>query len=114
VRIHPSSLNSSVAVPKKTAPTQSSCAVAIFDEKTRQEATLYVMQTTLVEPHVLLLVANRLQMQDDSDSVVDVYPPPPPAPSPICAQSFVFQSCDLLSLLVAKNVADAGRGRLRG
>ena len=83
VRIHPSSLNCIVGPPKKVASGQSSCAVAIFDEKTRQEATLYAMQTSLVDPHALLLVANRLEGQQDPDSEDDEYTPHSSLSTPI-------------------------------
>lgn len=61
VRVHASSLNCSFEPPQ--ANSQTSCSVFVFDEKMRSESTLYTMQTTAVPPQVLLLVANKLEIQ---------------------------------------------------
>lgn len=63
VRVHLSSLNAEVQPPQEENGT--SCSALIFDEKTRSESSLYAMQTTIIPPQVLLLVANKLQPQDD-------------------------------------------------
>ena len=76
VKVHPASLNSTLSAPERDRLGGGQpCQVLIFDEKTRSESTLYVMQTTLIPPHLLLLVANRLLpprgprgMSDEEDS----------------------------------------------
>ena len=75
VKVHPASLNSTLSPPERDRLGAQPCQVLIFDEKTRSESTLYVMQTTLIPPHLLLLVANRLlppqrprSMSDEEDS----------------------------------------------
>ena len=75
VKVHPASLNSTLSAPERGRLEGQPCRVLIFDEKTRSESTLHVMQTTLITPHLLLLVANRLLppqqprgMSDEEDS----------------------------------------------
>lgn len=64
VRVHTSSLNCNW---RQTSP-----AALAFDERMRLESSLFVMQTSVLPPHVLLLVAARLEEAPleslDSDS----------------------------------------------
>lgn len=62
VKVHAASLNCNLQLPESRNVRGSSCSALIFDEKMRSESILYAMQTTVVAPQVILLVANRLDI----------------------------------------------------
>ena len=67
MRIHPSSINSQLAVPDAAPGTSGDCPVILFEEITRGEAQLYVRQSTLASPHALLLVAAHLELSEEQN-----------------------------------------------
>lgn len=65
VKIHAASVNNTMKLPPKTA-----CKLVFYDEKTRIEADLNVMQTTLTTAHILLLIADKVLVIEPDSGLV--------------------------------------------
>lgn len=65
--IHPSSINSQLAIPDPQQGQSHPCHVVLYDEVTRGESQLYVRQCTAASPHALLMVAAHLGVSQDED-----------------------------------------------
>ena len=67
VMIHPSSVNSQLAVPEPQRGQGHPCHIVLYDEVTRGESQLYVCQCTAASPHALLMVAAHLGVSQEED-----------------------------------------------
>ena len=66
--IHPSSVNSQLAIPEPHERAHSHpCHIVLYDEVTRGESQLYVRQCTAASPHALLMVAAHLGVSQDEE-----------------------------------------------
>ena len=69
--IHPSSVNSQLAVPEPQRGEGHPCHIVLYDEVTRGESQLYVRQCTAAGPHALLMVAAHLGVSQEEDDEED-------------------------------------------
>ena len=67
MRVHPSSINSSLKVPDTAPGAAEDCPVILFEELTRGESQLYMRQCTLASSHALSLVAAHFSLSQEPD-----------------------------------------------